>query len=170
MAREQLGGIRALVLGAETAAGRLLATALAAGGARTTIVAAGAEAEVAFAVQRLARRIGAASQAIDSANEMAVRVMTRQVSKVMGGLDLLLFSADLGERTTEALALAARFAAREMSRGGGGRILVALPRGTSADIAALAEEYEPQSVRIVALDVPEEPDEAWAREALGQLP
>ena len=170
MAREQLGGIRALVLGAETKAGRLLATALAAAGARTTIVAAGAEAEVAFAVQRLARRIGAASQAIDASNEMAVRVMTRQVSKAMDGLDLLLFSADLGERTTAgALALAARFAAREMSRGDGGRILVALPRGTSADVPALAAEYEPQGVRIVALDVPEDPDEAWAQDALERL-
>ena len=169
MARAQLGGMRALVLGAETAAGRHLAAALTAAGARTAIVAAGAEAEVAFAVQRLARRIGAASQAIDAGNEMAVRVMTRQISKAMGGLDLLVFCADLGERTTDALALAARFAAREIARAGAGRILVALPRGTTADIPALAAEYEPKGVRVVPLDVPAEPDEAWAQDALGRL-
>lgn len=170
MAREQLGGMRALVLGAETAAGRHLATALAAAGAPTAIVAAGVEAEVAFAVQRLSRRIGAASQAIDAGNEMAVRVMTRQMSKALGGLELLLFCADLGDATAGALALAARFAAREMTRAGAGRILVALPPGTTADIPALAAEYEPRRVRVVALDVPEEPDEAWARDALGRLP
>ncbi len=169
MARAQLSGVRALVLGAETAVGRHLAAALAAAEARTAIVAASADAETAFAVQRLSRRTGAASQAIDATNEMAVRVMTRQMSKALGGLDLLLFCADLGERTTDALALAARVAAREMTRTGGGSILVALPRGTTADIPALAADHEPQGVRVLALEVPEEPNEAWARDALRRL-
>ncbi len=169
MVQAQLSGIRALVLGAETAAGQLLAAALAAGGARTAIVAASAEAEVAFAVQRLSRRIGAASQAIDATNEMAVRVMTRQMSKRLDGLDLLAFCADLGDETQSALTLAARFTAREMARTGGGSILVALPRGTTVAVPALAAECEPQGVRVLELDLPPEPDEAWARAALRQL-
>ncbi len=169
MAEAQLGGVRALVLGAETAAGQLLAAALAAAGARTTIVAAKPDAAVAFEVQRLSRRVGAASQAIDATNEMALRVMTRQVSKRLGGLDLLVFCADLGNETQSALALAARFAAREMARTGGGSILVALPRGTTVAVAALAAEHEPQGVRVLALDVPPEPDEAWAGDVLKRL-
>ena len=169
MARAQLSGMRALVLGAETAAGRVLATALATAGARTAIVAASGDPEVAFAVQRLSRRIGASSQAIDATNEMAVRVMTRQLSKTLGGLDLLAFCADLGAGTAASLALAARFAAREMSRSGDGTILVATPESMGVDVAALAADYEPQGVRIIGLDLPTEPDEAWARDALGRL-
>ncbi len=161
MKRAQLSGIRALVLGVETAAGRALAAALAAAGAHTAIVAASPDAAVAFEVQRLSRRIGAASQAIDATNEMALRVMTRQLSKRLGGLDLLLFCADLGERTADAAALAVRFAAREMApdRGRGGVILIALPEGTVADIPALAAEYEPKGVRVLAagLSPSEEP-------------
>ncbi len=169
MAEAQLGGVRALVLGAETAAGQLLAAALATAGARTTIVAAKPDAAVAFAVQRLSRRIGAASQAIDATNEMALRVMTHQVSKRLGGLDLLVFCADLGNETQSALALAVRFAAREMARTGGGSILAALPEGAGVDVAALATEYEPQGVRVRALDVPSEPDEARAGDVLKRL-
>ncbi len=169
MAEAQLGGVRALVLGAETAAGQLLAAALAAAGARATIVAAKPDAAVAFEVQRLSRRVGAASQAIDATNEMALRVMTRQVSKRLGGLDLLVFCADLGNETRSALALAARFAAREMARAGDGAILVALPEGAGVDVAALAAEHEPQGVRVLALDVPSEPDEAWAGDVLKRL-
>lgn len=169
MARAQLSGMRALVLGAETAAGRLLAAALAAAGARTAIVAASGDPEVAFAVQRLSRRIGAYSQSIDATNEMAVRVMTRQVSKVLGGLDLLVFCADLGEGTADSLALAARFAAREIARSGDGTILVAPLESTGVDVAALAADHERPGVRIIGLDVPAEPDETWARDALGRL-
>lgn len=169
MAEAQLGGTRALVLGAETAAGQLLAAALAAAGARTAIVAAGTDAAVAFEVQRLSRRLGAASQAIDATNEMAVRVMTRQVSKGLGGLDMLVFCADLGNETQSALALAARFAAREMARSGGGVILLALREGTGVDRGALAPEHEPQGVRLLAAEVPPAPDETWARDALARL-
>lgn len=162
--------MRALVLGAETAAGRALATALAAAGARLAIVAASADAEVAFAVQRMSRRIGAtSSQAIDATNEMAVRVMTRQVSKALGGLDLLVFCADLGEKTADALALACRFAAREMARTGGGTIAVAPPAEATPDVTALATEYEPRRVRVMRLDPPSQPDEAWARDVLTRL-
>lgn len=175
MAPAQLSEMRALVLGAETAAGRALATALAAADARVAIVAASADPEVAFAVQRLSRRIGAASsQAIDASNEMALRVMTRQVSKALGGLDLLVFCADLGEKTADAMALASRFAAREMARAGGraplgGTIMVAPPPGGTADVAALAAECEPQGIRVLGLDLPPQPDEAWAGDILTRL-
>jgi hypothetical protein len=169
MTQERSGAMRVLLLGAETAAGRALAVALAVAGARTALVATSPDPQAAFAVQRLARGTGAASQAIDAANEMAVRVMTRQVAKALGGLDALLFCADLGERTTDALALACRFAAREMARAGGGAIAVALPPGQSADLARLSAEYEPKGIRILALDIPTEPDEGWARDALARL-
>src|SRR3990172_8423475 len=122
--------MRAVVLGAETPAGRALAPALAAAGARIALVAAGAGADTAFDVQRLARRLGALSQAIDATNEMAVRVMTRQLSKALGGLDTLFFCADLGAGTAASLALACRFAAREMARAGGGAIVVATAAAT----------------------------------------
>ena len=49
--------MRALVLGAGTPAGRALAAALAAAGARIALVAADADTGVAFDVQRLARRL-----------------------------------------------------------------------------------------------------------------
>jgi hypothetical protein len=161
--------MRALVLGAETPAGRALAAALVAADARLALVAAGVDAGAAFEVQRLSRRLGALSQAIDATNEMAVRVMTRQLSKALGGLDALFFCADLGAATAQALALACRFAAREMARGGGGAIVVALPAGAVADIGTLAAEHAPKGVRLLAADAPPHPDEAWARSALDRL-
>jgi hypothetical protein len=154
-------------LGAETPAGGAFAAALSATGARTAVVAAVTDAEAAFAVQRLARRIGAVSQAIDAANEMAVRVMTRQVSKTLGGLDLLVFCAELGEATAGALELASRFAAREMARTNGGVIVVALPEATAADVSGLADEHAAMGVHVAAVHAPPEPDEGWAREILG---
>ena len=163
--------MRALVLGAETPAGRAIATALAEAGAQLALVAAGADAGAAFEVQRLSRRLGALSQAIDATNEMAVRVMVRQVTKALGGLDALFFCADLGAATAEALALACRFAAREMApdRGRGGVIVAALPAGAVADIGTLAAEHAPKGVRLLAVDAPPAPDEAWAREVSARL-
>jgi len=156
--------MRALVLGAETPAGRALAVALAESGAQLALVASTGDAETAFAVQRLARRLGALSQAIDATNEMAVRVMVRQVSKALGGLDAVIFCADLGAGTAGSLALACRFAAREMARAGGGAIVVALPAG-----AAPTSEGLPNGVRLVAVDVSPDPDDAWARGVLARL-
>ncbi|HLA19480.1 MAG TPA: SDR family oxidoreductase [Dehalococcoidia bacterium] len=160
--------MRALVLGAETPAGRALAVALAESGAQLALVASTGDAETAFAVQRLARRLGALSQAIDATNEMAVRVMVRQVSKALGGLDAVIFCADLGAGTAGSLALACRFAAREMARAGGA-IVVALPAGAAVDAGPLAAEYEPKGVRLLAVDAPAAPDEAWARDLLARL-
>jgi NAD(P)-dependent dehydrogenase (short-subunit alcohol dehydrogenase family) len=66
--------MRALVLGAETPVGGAIATALAEAGVEFALVASSGDADTAFAVQRLARRTGAAlSQAIDATNEMAVQ-------------------------------------------------------------------------------------------------
>ena len=155
--------MRALVLGAETPAGRAIAAALAAAGAQLALVAATGDAETAFAVQRLARRLGALSQAIDATNEMAVRVMTRQVAKALGGLNALFFCADLGAGTAASLALACRFATREMARGGGGAIVVTSAAATPTSAGL------PDGVRLVAVESPPQPDDAWARDALTRL-
>jgi NAD(P)-dependent dehydrogenase (short-subunit alcohol dehydrogenase family) len=78
---------RVLLLGAETVLGAAAAEALAEAGARLALVSSTADGDAAFRVQRLARNLGAISQAIDATNETAVRVMVRQVSKELGGLD-----------------------------------------------------------------------------------
>ncbi len=121
----QISGKRVLVLGAETAVGRSAAAALAEAGARLALVAATPEAEAAFAVQRLARRLGGIAQAIDATNEAAVRVMLRQVSKALGGLEAVLFAAEAGAGTATALDLIVRLGARELARSGGGALVVA---------------------------------------------
>jgi len=79
---------RVLLLGAETEIGAETARALAEAGHTLALIASTADAEAAFAVQRLARKLNATtSQAIDAGNEAAVRVMVRQVAKALGGLD-----------------------------------------------------------------------------------
>jgi NAD(P)-dependent dehydrogenase (short-subunit alcohol dehydrogenase family) len=85
---------RVLLVGAETDIGRTAAEALAATGAHLALVSATTAAEAAFAVQRLARKLRATSQAIDATNEAAVRVMVRQVSKELGGLDATVYCGD----------------------------------------------------------------------------
>jgi NAD(P)-dependent dehydrogenase (short-subunit alcohol dehydrogenase family) len=87
-----LAGKRVLILGAETEIGRAVTAAVAEAGASVAAVAATSDAEAAFAVQRLARRLSSderkvIAQAIDATNEAAVRVMVRQVSKELGGLN-----------------------------------------------------------------------------------
>ena len=126
--------MRALVLGAETPAGRAVASALAETGAQLALVASTGDAETAFAVQRLASRLHALSQAIDATNEMAVRVMVRQVSKALGGLDAVVFCADLGERTPAAVEIAMAYSNREFERRGGGTFIAAVPQDTPAGI------------------------------------
>ncbi len=113
---QDLSGKRVLVLGTETDLGRLIATGLAERGARVAVVAAVPDSEAAFAVQRLAARLGGPGQAIDSGNEMAVRVMVRQVSKGLGGLDAVVFCADRTRPFTAALTLAVRFGGKELAR------------------------------------------------------
>jgi len=121
-----LSGRRALVVGAETAAGEEVARALAAAGAQVALVTAAPGAERALHVQRLARRLAREyglrplAQAIDPHNDMAVRVMVRQMAKAMGGLDLAFFCPDPDDATAqEAFSLLVRHATREMKRQGG---------------------------------------------------
>jgi len=127
--------MKALVLGAETPVGAAIAAALAEARAQLALVASTGDAETAFDVQRLARRTGAAlSQAIDATNEMAVRVMVRQVSKALGGLDAVIFAADLGASTPAAVDIAMEYANREFNRSGGGTFIAAVPQDTPANI------------------------------------
>ncbi len=126
----QIAGKRVLIAGAETEAGRAAAEALAEAGATLALVAASSDAETAFAVQRLARKVSAAtSQAIDASNEAAVRVMVRQVAKALGGLDAVVICAE-----DEAVqALVQRLGQRAMARSGGGLCFVA---GPDTDVVA----------------------------------
>lgn len=106
---------RILVVGAETEVGRAAAEALAGADARLALVSATTDADAAFAVQRLARKLGASSQAIDGTNEAAVRVMMRQVAKEMDGIDAVVSCVE-GVEAEFVRALGER----EMARSGGG--------------------------------------------------
>ena len=108
----QLEDRRVLLLGAETDLGTATATVLANAGARLALVSGSRDAEAAFGVQRLARRLNATSQAIDATNEAAVRVMVRQVSKEMGGIDTAVSCVE----DATARELFERHARREMKR------------------------------------------------------
>ncbi len=155
--------MRVLVLGAETDLGRLIATRLAERGARVAVVAAAPDSETAFAVQRLAARLGGPGQAIDAANEMAVRVMVRQVAKALGGLDAVVFCA--GPGTTQAsLELALRFGGREMARTGGGVFVAALSEPGTTLARPSAQGVEAVAVATAGRD----PDDV-AREVLGHV-
>jgi len=139
VAEIHLHGKRALVLGAETEIGRAIASALAAAGADVAAVASTTDAEAAFAVQRLARRLAAPggralAQAIDATNEAALRVMTRQVSKELGGLDAFIFDLDapegqvrLDEGKRRAIDHAIHFGGKELDRWGEGALVVVMP-------------------------------------------
>lgn len=90
------------------------------------------EADAAFGVQRLARRLGAAmSQAIDASNEAALRIMVRQVGKALGGLDA--FVDATGVEQTQGVA--EPIARREMDRTGGGVYVVAADAGAAVRAA-----------------------------------
>src|SRR5438445_5268932 len=115
-----LAGKRALLLGAETDVGRVIATAVVEAGAHVALIAATNDAEAAFAVQRLARRLASLerkviSQAIDATNKAAVRVMVRQVSKELGGLDGIVFCGNRKRGIEPSLSLAVRFGGKELA-------------------------------------------------------
>ena len=136
---------RVLILGAETDIGRAVTTAVAEAGATIAAVAATSDAEAAFAVQRLARRLSSGerkviAQAIDATNEAAVRVMVRQVSKDLGGLHAVVYC----ERPIPAVAspqqieadsfregrvysLVSNFAQKEFERSGRGKFVLVVP-------------------------------------------
>lgn len=93
------------------------------------------DADAAFGVQRLARRLGAAmSQAIDASNQAALRVMVRQVGKALGGLDAVVDAAGVASVRD----VAEPIARREMDRTGGGVYVVA--GAVDAVIRAVAGE------------------------------
>jgi NAD(P)-dependent dehydrogenase (short-subunit alcohol dehydrogenase family) len=131
-----LNDLRVLLLGAETDPGAATATALANAGAQLALVSGSRDAEAAFAVQRLARRLNATSQAIDATNEAAVRVMVRQVSKEMGGIEAAVSCVE----DATARELFERHTRREMKRTGEGVYVDAT--ATSDVVAAIAGERE----------------------------
>lgn len=131
-----LNGRRVLLVGAETELGGAIAQALAEAGATVALVATRNDAETAFAVKRLARRIGAAvSQAIDGANDMAVRVMIRQVGKQVGGLDAIVHAGSDGDST---LSLIRRYGGKELAKSGGVFLTADAPTPDEV-LAALAD-------------------------------
>jgi NAD(P)-dependent dehydrogenase (short-subunit alcohol dehydrogenase family) len=99
MNQPQLLGTKALVIGAGTPAGRIIAVALAESAADVAVAAATIDGEEVMAVRRTKRAIVAlgrrtAEYAFDTTLGQNVQVSTRQVVKEMGGLDLMVNAAD----------------------------------------------------------------------------
>lgn len=110
---------RVLVAGVETSLGRTVATTVSHVVRTIAVVATANDPDEAFATQRLARKLRGPGQAIDGANDMAVRVMIRQISKEMGGLDAIVLCT-----SPEATALLTRYGGKELDRSGGGHLIV----------------------------------------------
>ena len=141
-----LGGKKALVLGAGSPAGRAIAVALAEAGADVAVASSSIDGEEVMACRRTRRAVEAAGRrsaeyAFDVTLGQNVQVSTRQVSKEMGGLDILVYAVSTvlhrpAEKITDAewtrsLAInlsgaffACRAAAREMLAARSGRILL----------------------------------------------
>jgi len=131
-----LTGKRILLLGADTDLGAEIARALAEAGAALALIAVSNDPQTAFAVQRLARKLGASvSQAIDATNEMAVRVMVRQVSKELRGLHAVVFC---GPDDARIRSLALQWGQKELGRHGGGVLIDAEGRSAADALAELA--------------------------------
>jgi hypothetical protein len=138
VANVDLTGKRVLVAGVETGVGRTVATALADAGATVAVVAIVNDPDTAFATQRLARKLGGPGQAIDGKNDMAVRVMVRQVSKEMGGLDAIVLCT-----TPEATRLLARYGGKELDRSGGRHLVIVSEDDVKIDTEARAVQKRP---------------------------
>jgi NAD(P)-dependent dehydrogenase (short-subunit alcohol dehydrogenase family) len=144
-ARPPFVGRKALVIGVETPAGAAIARALGAAGADVGLATMRADEGVLVAkrIQRELQAEGrkAATYAFDVTLGQNVKVSTRQVTKELGGLDLLVsasdrfFAAPLGRTTDSDLAqtmtvncyahlFAVRAAADEFRRAGGGRAVI----------------------------------------------
>lgn len=94
-----LSGKKALVIGAGTAVGRGIALALAEAGADVAVASSTIEGDEVMAVRRTRRGVEAlgrrsAEYAMDTVLGQNVQVSTRQVSKEMGGLDVLVNAQD----------------------------------------------------------------------------
>ena len=152
----KLAGKRVLALGAETEIGAAVASALGEAGATLALVASTADAEAAFAVQRLGRKLGASSQAIDAANEAAVRVMVRQVSKGLGGLDAVLCCTD----SPAVLRFSVLYGGKEITRHGQGDVIAVVPE----PLGIIAET--PPGVELVLVPSARRPHEELAREVI----
>jgi 3-oxoacyl-[acyl-carrier protein] reductase len=146
-----LTGRKALVIGAGTQVGRSIALALAGAGADVAVASATLDGNEVMAVRRTRRAIEAlgrrsAEYAMDTVLGQNVQVSTRQVTREMGGLDLLInaqvvFLSRPAEKTsdsewTRTLALglsavfyACRAAIREFGERGGSIINVVSPLG-----------------------------------------
>jgi NAD(P)-dependent dehydrogenase (short-subunit alcohol dehydrogenase family) len=135
VANPDLSGKRVLLLRVESEVGGAIAEALAEAGARLGLVAASNDSESAFAVQRLARRLGAdVSQAIDATNETATRVMARQMSKALGGLDAVILapgSPNDPKRTFEQSRHLIGSGMKELDRQAGGHLILVFHGGGS---------------------------------------
>ena len=160
-----LAGRRVLVIGAETPAGAAIAAALGEAGAAIALAAMRADEGVLAArrVQRALQAQGheATTYAFDVTLGQNVKVSTRQVTKELGGLDIVVSAADLymagplrsvtesdlGRVTSvnfHAHAYAARAAADELRRAEGGHIVLvahAAGEGGLAGAAAYAASH-----------------------------
>ena len=154
----QLNGRKGLVIGVETAAGGVIASALGQAGADLGLATMRADEGVLAArrIQRQLREAGrrATTYAFDVTLGQNVKVSTRQVTKELGGLDFLVsaselpFSAPLSRLTDSDLAhvmtvnfyshvFAIRAAADEFRRAGGGQVLLVVHEGArDAETAA----------------------------------
>ncbi|MGH2587821.1 MAG: SDR family NAD(P)-dependent oxidoreductase [Dehalococcoidia bacterium] len=163
----RLDSKKALVLGAGSAIGQAIAVGLAEAGADVAVASASLDGEEVMACRRARRAVEALGRrsveyAFDVTLGQNVQVSTRQVSKEMGGLDVLVYavSAPLdrpAEKITDAewtrtLAtnlsgafFACRAAVREMAAAGSGRIVLVTSnlgeRGLSGAAATVAAQH-----------------------------
>jgi NAD(P)-dependent dehydrogenase (short-subunit alcohol dehydrogenase family) len=175
-----LAGKRVLVLGAETEVGRGVTTAVAEAGASVAAVAATSDAEAAFAVQRLARRLSSGerkviAQAIDATNEAAVRVMVRQVSKELGGLDAVvdctLAYADPWRPTEEERVphrFILRYGSKELERGSSGRF-IEVRSGSWEHLLTMHEGDKPPSWQWDTVSVKDRPVDVIVPEVVAAI-
>ncbi len=141
-----LSGRKALVIGAGNPVGASIALALAEAGVDVAVAAASLDGAEVMAVRRTRRGVEAlgrrtAEYAFDVTLGQNVQVSTRQVSKEMGGLEIMVYAVDQpftkpAEKTTDAewqrvlnfnlsgAFYACRAAVREMSAVGWGRIIL----------------------------------------------
>lgn len=159
------------MIGVETAAGGMIASAFGQAGADLGLATMRADEGVLAArrIQRQLREAGrqATTYAFDVTLGQNVKVSTRQVTKELGGLDFLVtaselpFSAPLSRLTDSDLAhvmtvnfyshvFAIRAAADEFRRAGGGQVLLVAHEGARASDTAAYEATQAAALSLVA--------------------